>query len=158
MELANYLQDEVIRRLGIVDAEAQYTKNDVGVPYHAWLGHATAKRVYVMHAKNQVTQESVAAALAGDVIQLVERGVYYAANEMQLLEDSIGKFKKRLAILIGVDNSAPSRRKEGKAVWEKTKEAAEKKKDTELLTQMGLVDWAKAPNEQHATRLSATLR
>jgi hypothetical protein len=58
---------------------------------------------------------------------------------MQLLEDSIGKFKKRLAILIGADNSAPSRRKEGKAVWKKTKEAAKKKRDTELLTQMGLV-------------------
>jgi hypothetical protein len=52
---------------------------------------------------------------AGDVvIPLVEREVHYAANEMQLLEDSIGRFKKRLAILIGADNNAPSRRKEGR--------------------------------------------
>jgi hypothetical protein len=34
MGLANYLQDEVIRRLGIVDPEAQYTENDVGVFHH----------------------------------------------------------------------------------------------------------------------------
>jgi hypothetical protein len=58
----------------------------------------------------------VAAALSGDAIPLVEREVYYAASEMQLLEDSIHRFKKRLTTLIGADNNATSRRKDAKAV------------------------------------------
>jgi hypothetical protein len=65
--------------------------------------------------------------LAGDAIPLVEREVYYAANEMQLLEDSVSKFKKRLIALTGADNNATSRRKDAKAVWEETKEPAKKR-------------------------------
>jgi hypothetical protein len=52
---------------------------------------------------------------------------------MQLLEDSIHKFKKQLPTLIGADNNATSRRKDAKAVWEETKEAAKKKVDAGLL-------------------------
>jgi hypothetical protein len=40
MEVANVLQDEVIRRLGIAETEAQYTGSGVGVSYHAWLASA----------------------------------------------------------------------------------------------------------------------
>ena len=87
MEIANALQDEVIRRLGMVETEAQYTGSDVGVSYHAWLASAKAKHVYVIHARSQMIQENVAAALTGDVIPMVGREVYYAASEMQLLED-----------------------------------------------------------------------
>jgi hypothetical protein len=48
--------------------------------------------------------------------------VYYAASEMQLLENDIRRFKdNKLTVLIGADNDGPSRRKEGKAVWEETK-------------------------------------
>jgi hypothetical protein len=56
--------------------------------------------------------------------------------------------------LIGADNNATSRRKEGKAAWEETKEVAKKKVDAGLLQEMNLVDWAQASNEQHAKRLS----
>jgi hypothetical protein len=76
------LQDEVIRRLKIVEPDKQYTEEDCGVFYHAWLGQAKGRHVYhgdiyVLRAKNQIIQENVAAALAGDVIPLVEREVYY---------------------------------------------------------------------------------
>jgi hypothetical protein len=96
----------------------------------------------------------VAAALAGDVIPLIDRDVYYAASEMQLLENGIRRFKDKLAVLIGADNDAPSRRKEGRAVWKKTKEDAKKKVDAGLLQELGLEDWAQATNEQHSRRLS----
>jgi hypothetical protein len=85
---------------------------------------------------------------------VVEREVCYVANEMQLLEGSIHKFKKQLTALTGADNNATSRRKGAKAVWEETKEAAKKKVDTELLQGFGLLDWAQASNEQHAKRPS----
>jgi hypothetical protein len=54
MEIANALQDEVIRRLGVVETEAQYTEGGGGVFYHAWLASAKAKRVYVIHARSQM--------------------------------------------------------------------------------------------------------
>jgi hypothetical protein len=81
MELANALQNEMIRRLGIVDAEAQYTANDVGVFYHAWLGQAKAKHVYVVHAKNQMTQDNVAAALTHCDNKYREPGVKRPSRE-----------------------------------------------------------------------------
>jgi hypothetical protein len=109
MEIANVLQDEVIRRLGMVET-------DVGVFYHAWLASAKAKHVYVIHARSQMIQENVAAALAGDVIPVVEREVYYAASEMQLLEDSIRKFKAELKTLTGADSNSTARRKKSRAV------------------------------------------
>ena len=74
MGIANALQDEVIRRLGMVETEAQYTESGVGVFYHAWLASAKAKHVYVIHARSQMIQENVAAALTGDVIPMVDGG------------------------------------------------------------------------------------
>jgi hypothetical protein len=44
----------VIRRLGVVETEAQYTEGGGGVFYHAWLASAKAKRVYVIHARSQM--------------------------------------------------------------------------------------------------------
>jgi hypothetical protein len=88
-----------------------------------------------------MTEENVAAALTGDAIPMVGREVYYAASEMQLLEDSISKFKAKLHALIGVGSSSSTRRKKVRAVWEDTKEAAKKMVDTALLKEMELVDW-----------------
>jgi hypothetical protein len=82
----------------------------------------------------------VAAALGGDVIPLIDRDVYYAASEMQLLENGIRRSKDKLAVLIKADNDAPLRRKEGRAVWEKTKEGAKKQVDAELLQELKLED------------------
>jgi hypothetical protein len=90
----------------------------------------------MVHAKNPVIQEAVAAALGGDAIPLIDRDVYYAASEMQLLENGIRRVKDKLAVLIGADNNGTSRRKEGKAVWEKTKESAKKEVDTGLLQEL----------------------
>jgi hypothetical protein len=73
---------------------------------------------------------------------------------MQLLEDSIRKFKAELRTLTGADSSSTARRKKSRAVWKETKEAAKKTVNTELLKEMGLEDWAQATNEQHAKRLS----
>jgi hypothetical protein len=95
-------------------------------------------------------QENVAAALSGDVIPMVEREVYFAAMEMQLLEGSISNFKAKLHTLIGADSSSNTRRKKVRAFWEDTKEAAKKRVDTALLKEMELVDWAQATNERHA--------
>jgi hypothetical protein len=138
----------------VVETEAQYTESDVGVFYHAWLASAKAKHVYVIHARSQMIQENVAAALTGDVIPMVGREVHYAASEIQLLEDSIRNFKAKLHTLTGADSSSTTRRKKSRAVWEETKEAAKKTVDTELLKEMGLEEWAQATNEQHARRLS----
>jgi hypothetical protein len=148
MEIANALQDEVIRRLGMVETEAKYTGNGVGVFYHARLASAKVGHVYVIHARSQMIQEDVAAVLAGEVIPMVEQDGYHAANEMKLLEHSISEFKAKLSTLIG------ARRKESRAVWEETKEAAKRTVGTALLKEMGLVDWAQATDEQHANRLS----
>jgi hypothetical protein len=72
---------------------------------------------------------------------------------MQLLKNDIRRFKDKLAVLIQAINDAPLRRKEGRAVWEKTKEGAKKKADTELLQEMNLEDWAQATDKQHSRRL-----
>ena len=95
--------------------------------YHAWLAAAKAKHVYVIHARSQVIQENVAAALTGDAIPMVERELYYAAMEMQLLEDSISKFKAKLHTLIGADSSSNTRRKKVRAVWRKTRKGLPRK-------------------------------
>jgi hypothetical protein len=68
--------------------------------------------------------------------------MHTAASEMQLLEDSIRKFKAELKTLTGADSNSTARRKKFRAVWEETKEAAKKTVDTELLKEMGLEDWA----------------
>ena len=57
---------------------------------------------------------------------------------MQLLEDSIRKFKAELRTLTGADSSSTARRKKSRAVWKETKEAAKKTVNTELLKEMGL--------------------
>jgi hypothetical protein len=120
-----------------------------------------AKHIYVIHARSQMIQETVAAPLTGDAIPVVwdERcTVYYAASEMQLLESSIRKFKAKLHTLTGADSNSNTKRKKSRAVWEETKEAAKKTVDTELLKEMGLEDWAQATNEQHARASRNTRR
>jgi hypothetical protein len=112
MEIANLIQDEVIRRLRIEVPEKGYDQAGVGVFYHAWYGKGQGRHVFLIHAKNPVIQEEVAAALAGDVIPLIDRSVYYAASEMQLLESGISKFKDKLAVLIGANNDSASRNEE----------------------------------------------
>jgi hypothetical protein len=98
-------------------------------------------------AKGNRGAEGEDAALGGDIIPLIDRDVYYAASEMQLLENGIRKFNGNLTVVIGADNNSTSRRKEGKAVWEETKEFAKKKADTALLQELNIVDWAQATNE-----------
>jgi hypothetical protein len=157
MEIANMMQDEVLRRLNIAVKDENnkgYDQTDVGVFYHAWFAKGRGRHVYMVHAKNPMIQEAVAAALGGDIIPLIDREVYYAASEMELLENGICRFKDKLVVLIQADNDSTLRRKEGRAVWEKTKEGAKKKIDTELMQDMNLVDWAQATNEQHSRRLS----
>jgi hypothetical protein len=107
----------------------------------------------MVHAKTPMIQEAVAAALGGDGIPLIDRDVYYAASEMQLLENGIRRSKDKLAVLIQADNDSTLRRKEGRDVWEKTKVGAKKKTDTELLQEMNLADWAQATDKQHSRRL-----
>jgi hypothetical protein len=136
LEIANVLQDEVLRRLGgVVGPGKKYTEGGRGVSCHAWHGQGRTGQA-CLHAprkKKQMAQEIVAAALAGDAMPLVERAVYHAASEMQTLEDSIRGFKNKMSELIGADNTAASRRKEGKAVWEEKKDTLTKEVDTALL-------------------------
>jgi hypothetical protein len=154
MGIANLMQDEVLHRLNMAAGEGKgYDQTDVGVFYHAWYAKGRGRRVYMVHAKNLMTQEAVAAALGGDIVPLIDRDVYYAASEMQLLENGIRRFKDKLAVLIQADNDAPLRRKEGRAVWEKTKEGAKNVFDTDLLQEMNLEDWAQATDKQHSRRL-----
>jgi hypothetical protein len=75
MEIANMMQDEVIRRLNIDDKEEdeddKYDQTAVGMFYHAWFANGKGRHVYMVHAKNPMIQEAVAAALGGDVIPLI---------------------------------------------------------------------------------------
>jgi hypothetical protein len=80
--------------------------------------------------------------------------VYYAASELQLLENGIRRFKDKLAVLIQAGKDSSLRRDEARAVWEKTKELAKKELDAELMKEMKLVDWTQATNEQHSRRRS----
>ena len=75
------------------------------------------RHVYMVHAKNPVIQEAVAAALGGDIIPLIDREVYYAASELQLLENGICRFKDKLAVLIQANKDSTPRREEARAVW-----------------------------------------
>jgi hypothetical protein len=54
MEIANMMQDEVIRRLNIdYTEEGDAEKCDqtyVGVFYHAWFANGKGRRVYMVHA------------------------------------------------------------------------------------------------------------
>jgi hypothetical protein len=108
----------------------------------------------MVHAKKTMIQETVAAALGGDVIPLIARDVYYAASELQLLENGIRRFKDKMTVLIQAGMNTAQRREESRAIWEKMKEPAKKELGTELLKEMELVDWAQATNEQHARRLA----
>jgi hypothetical protein len=51
MEIANMMQDEVIRRLNIDDTEEgdadKYDQTAVGVPYHAWFANGKGRHVYI---------------------------------------------------------------------------------------------------------------
>ena len=47
-----------------------------------------------------MVQEAVAAVLGGSVIPMIAREVYYAASELQLLENGIRRFKDKMAVLI----------------------------------------------------------
>jgi hypothetical protein len=71
--IANVLQDEVARRLGIAEPEKEYNEEDCGVFYHAWCAQGQGRHVHMLHAKNQMVQEIAAAALAGDIMPLVDR-------------------------------------------------------------------------------------
>jgi len=80
--------------------------------------------------------------------------VYYAASELQLLENGIRRFKDKMKVLIQAGMNTEQRREASRAIWENTKEPAKKELDTELLKEMGLKDWAHASDEQHSKRLS----
>jgi hypothetical protein len=51
----------------------------------------------MIHAQNPMVQEAVPAILGGSVIPLIAREVYYAASEMQLLENGIRRFKDKMS-------------------------------------------------------------
>ena len=59
-------------------------------------------------AKGNRGAEGEDAALGGDIIPLIDRDVYYAASEMQLLENGIRKFNGNLTVVIGADNNSTS--------------------------------------------------
>jgi hypothetical protein len=81
MGIANLMQDEVLRRLNMTaDEEKGYDQADMGVSYHAWYAKGRGRHVYMVHAKNPMTQEAVAAALGGDFIPLIDRGVYHTTR------------------------------------------------------------------------------
>ena len=96
----------------------------------------------------------MAEVLGGSVIPMIAREVYYAASELQLLENGIRRFKDKMKVLIQAGMNTAQRMEESRAIWEKTKEPAKKELDNELLKEMGLEDWAQATDEQHARRLT----
>jgi hypothetical protein len=51
----------------------------------------------MIHAQNPMAQEAVSAILGGSVIPLIAREVYYAASELQLLENGIRRFKDKMS-------------------------------------------------------------
>jgi hypothetical protein len=107
-----------------------------------WLQQGKGRHVYMIHAQNPVVQEAVSAILGGSVIPLIARDVYYAASELQRLENGIRRFKDKMAVLLKAGMNTEQRRAASRAIWEDTKEPAKKDLDTELLKEMGLVDWA----------------
>jgi hypothetical protein len=71
MEIANMMQDEVIRLMnaddygredGNEEEEAdKYDQTTAGVFYHAWFAQGKGIHVYMIHAQNPVVQEAVPA-------------------------------------------------------------------------------------------------
>jgi hypothetical protein len=159
MEIANMMQDEVLRIMNADDpergdAEAEeadkYDQTMVGVFYHAWFTRGRGRHVYMIHAQNPMAQEAVSDILAGSVMPLIARDVYYAASELQLLENSIRRFKDKMKALLQAGMNTEQRRVASRAIWEDTKELAKKDLDTELLKEMGLKDWAQATEARHS--------
>jgi hypothetical protein len=110
MEIANKMQDEVIRPMNADDYErgdgneeeeaGKYDQTAVGVFYHAWFAQGKVRHVYMIHAQNPMAQEAVSAILGGSVTPLIAREVYYALrarrSELQLLENRIRRFKDKI--------------------------------------------------------------
>jgi hypothetical protein len=96
MEIANMMQDEVIRPMNAGDYERgdgnegeeadKYDQTTAGVSYHAWFAQGKGRHVYMIHAQNPMVQEAVSDILGESLIPLIAREVYYAASELQLLE------------------------------------------------------------------------
>ena len=108
------------------DAAVKYDHTMAGVPYHAWFKKGRGGHVYMIHAHNPKVQEAVCAILGGSVIPLIEREVYYAASEMQLLENGIRRFKDKAKVLLKAGMGTQERRNASRAIWEDTKEQAKK--------------------------------
>jgi hypothetical protein len=108
----------------------------------------------MIHAQNPVVQEAVSAILGGSAIPLIAREVYYAASELQLLENGIRRFKDKMTALIQAGMNTEQRRVASGDIWENTKVPAKKDLDTELLKELCLEDWAQASDAQHSKRLS----
>jgi hypothetical protein len=166
MEIANMMQDEIIRLMNADDGNQEgeeeeegdkYDQTTTGVFYHAWFAQGKGRHVYIHDPrKNPMAQEAVAEVLGGSVIPVIAWEVYYAyaASELQLLENGIRRFKDKMKVLIQAGMNTEQRRVESRVIWENTKETAKKELGTELLKELGLVDWAQASDEQHSKRLS----
>jgi hypothetical protein len=163
MEIANRMQDEVLRLMNADDPDREeaeeeatdkYDHTMVGVFYHAWFKKGRGRHVYMIHAHNPTVQEAVSAILGGSVIPLIAREVYYAASELQLLENGIRRFKDKMTALIQAGMNTEQRRVASGDIWENTKVPAKKDLDTELLKELGLEDWA--PRVGHRPRTHST--
>jgi hypothetical protein len=95
------------------DEDKGYDQTDVGVFYHAWYAYTKGRGRHVGPRQKPGDTRSSGGCPRGGVIPLIDRDVYYAASEMQLLENGIRRFKDKLTVLIQADNDAPLRRKEG---------------------------------------------
>jgi hypothetical protein len=67
MEIANMMQDEIIRLMNADDGNQEgeeeeeddkYDQTTIGVLYHAWFAQGKGRHVYMIHAKKPMVQEA----------------------------------------------------------------------------------------------------